>query len=163
MSDLKASNCDIKTFCAKSGKHFSRGRLPSAGSRDSSFLFISLSPLTRHFFFSFSSFFWATFFSFHAPPEEEINLARRGQLCSRKLFRRAVCLPLWGRFIKEAVGRLRISLGMMTALRRGSEGGGGVKPLFPALWPSAQGRISVGLVQRWKASLSVLLVTFSHP
>lgn len=95
------------------------------------FLFVPLSPLTETLFFSFSSFFWAAFLSFHAPPVEEINLARRGQLCSRKLFRRAVCLPLWGRFIKEAVGRLCISLGMMTALRRGSERArGGEAPLL---------------------------------
>lgn len=103
-----------------------------------------------------ASFFHAPFFyPFHAPPEEEINLARRGQLCSRKLFHRTVCLPLWGRFIKKAVGRLRISLGMMTTPRRGG-GGRAVegKRLLPVLRPSAQGQISVP-VPRWKVSLSV--------
>lgn len=153
-----AINCDIKTFSANSEKHFSCSRFSSAGSYDSSFLFMSLSLLTNAFLFFLL--FWPVFsrsffYPFHAPPEEEINLARRGQLCSRKLFHRTVCLPLWGRFIKKAVGRLRISLGMMTTPRRGG-GGRAVegKRLLPVLRPSAQGQISVP-VPRWKVSLSV--------
>lgn len=122
------------------------------------------------FFFSsfFACFFILLFFyPFHAPPEEEINLAHRGQLCSRKLFHRTVCLPLWGRFIKKAVGRLGISLGMMTTLRRvGGGRAGEVKCLLPVLQPSAQGQISLP-VPRWKVSLSLgscsLFTSFNHP